>query len=141
MKSDSTNAGVRTVNGKVTLQGDIPLEIRAVVRTEDDKITIRIANTTGYKHWLAGKILEPGKMTIDVTLVSLDGGVIVDSTIKVKLEQMEDKAATFCSSLPMAWITSQTMLLTETVTAVEAQARAISVMATLKAITPASEPP
>jgi hypothetical protein len=38
-------------------------------------------------------------------------------------------------------MTSQTMLLTDTVTAVEAQARAISVMATLKETTPASEPP
>ncbi len=41
----------------------------------------------------------------------------------------------------MAWMTSQTMLFTDTVTAVDAQARAISVMATLKAMTPASEPP
>jgi len=38
-------------------------------------------------------------------------------------------------------MTSQTMLLTDTVTAVEAQARAISVMAMLKATTPASAPP
>ncbi len=38
-------------------------------------------------------------------------------------------------------MTSQTMLFTDMVTAVEAQARAISVMARLKATTPASEPP
>ena len=41
----------------------------------------------------------------------------------------------------MAWMTSQTMLFTDMVTAVEAQARAISVTAMLKATTPASEPP
>jgi len=41
----------------------------------------------------------------------------------------------------MAWMTSQTILFTEQVTAVEAQARAISVMARLKATAPASEPP
>ncbi|EKD37674.1 MAG: hypothetical protein ACD_75C01044G0001 [uncultured bacterium] len=38
-------------------------------------------------------------------------------------------------------MTSHTILLTETVTAVEAQARAISVMARLKATAPASAPP
>ena len=56
-------------------------------------------------------------------------------------EQIFGMYAFFCSSLPMAWMTSQTMLFTDTVTAVDEQARAISVMATLKAMTPASEPP
>lgn len=103
VKSDTTSGATRTVNGKVTLQGDVPLEIRAIAKAEDGKTTVRIANTTGYKHWLAGKILEPGKLTIDVKLVELDGGVIVDATMTVKLEQMEDKAPPFCAALPMVF--------------------------------------
>lgn len=103
VKSDTKSGDTRTLNGKVTLQGDIPLDIRAIAKAEDDETTVRIANTTGYKHWFAGKILEPGKLTIDVKLVALDGGVIVDASMQVKLEQMEDRAPPFCAALPMVF--------------------------------------
>jgi len=103
LKGDSTSGDVRTVTGKVTIDGGIALDLRATSRKTEDKTSIKFANTTGYKHWLAGQILQPGKLTIEVTLVPLRGGVIVDATMKVKLDQMEDKAAGFCASLPLVF--------------------------------------
>jgi hypothetical protein len=103
LKGDSTSGDIRTVTGKVTIQGGIPLDFRGQARSAEDKTTIHFTNTTGYKHWLAGQILDPGKLTIDVTLVPLDDGVIVDATMKVKLDQMEDKAADFCAALPLVF--------------------------------------
>lgn len=109
VESDTTSAGVRTVDGKVTLDGDIPLALRATMRDSAEKALIQFTNTTGYKHWAAGKILEPGKLTIEVKLVPLEGGVIVDATMAVKLEKMEAKAGALCASLPLVfdWLASE----------------------------------
>jgi hypothetical protein len=110
LKGDSTSNGVRTVTGKVTINGGIDLDLRATSRGDETKTTLHFTNTTGYKHWLAGQILDPGKLTIDVTLVPLQDGVIVDATMKVKLDQMEDKAAGFCAALPLVfdWLDGKT---------------------------------
>lgn len=114
MKDDDGNkifpsAGVQsatstTVTAQLTLQGDIPLVVTLKPTTDaNGKVTIHITNTTGYTHWLVGQVLAPGKLVIDVMLVPKNDGVIVDATMKVKLEQMEDKAAGFTASLPIVF--------------------------------------
>ena len=98
------NATATTVTAQLTLQGDIPLIVTLKPTTDaNGKVTIHITNTTGYTHWLAGQILAPGKLVLDVMLIPKNDGVIVDATMKVKLDQMEDKAAGFTSALPVVF--------------------------------------
>lgn len=54
---------------------------------------------------------------------------------------MRGRKVRFCSSLPQAWMTPATMLVTDVVTAVAAQPRAISSIASAKATVPAPVPP
>ncbi len=98
------NATASTVTAQLTLQGDIPLVVTLKPTTAaDGKVTVHITNATGYHHWLAGDILLPGKLVIDVMLIPKNDGVILDATMKVKLEQMEDKAAGFTAALPIVF--------------------------------------
>lgn len=91
--SDDNGADKRTVKAKVTMSGDISLDTRLVADKQDDgsqKITI--TNTSAYTHWLAGQVLDPGKLVIDIKLVPYQDGVIVDARARVKLNSHEDQA-------------------------------------------------
>jgi hypothetical protein len=97
--SDTGELGARTVTGKITMDKGVTLEVRAVATAEGGTRTVRIVNTTGFKHWLAGTILEANRLFIDVKLVPYEGGVIVDATMRAKLKKMEDKAPELTASL------------------------------------------
>jgi len=93
VSSDAASGGTRTLAAKLTLDGGVTLEVKAVAKTgEGGRITVNITNTTKYKHWLAGTILEANKLNIDLTLVPYENGVIVDAKMAAKLSKMEDKA-------------------------------------------------
>ena len=104
--SDTTVAGARKINVKLTLDKGVTLEIEGTAKQGDRGIEVRMVNTTGYKHWLAGTILEAGKMHISFDLVPYDSGVIVDATMTAKLKKMEDKAAGMTASVALVfdWI-------------------------------------
>lgn len=93
--SDDNGATKRTVKANVTLSGDISLDTKVVAEKQDDgsqKITI--TNTSGYRHWLAGQVLDPGKLVIEIKLVPYQDGVIVDAHARVKLDVQENQAPT-----------------------------------------------
>lgn len=93
VSSDASSGGTRTLAAKITLEGGVTLEVKAVAKTaEGGKITVNITNTTKYKHWLAGTILEANKLDIDLSLVPYENGVIVEAKMAAKLSKMEDKA-------------------------------------------------
>ncbi|HSO36799.1 MAG TPA: hypothetical protein VLT33_29940 [Labilithrix sp.] len=104
--SDTTVAGARKINVKLTLDKGVTLEVEGTAKQGDRGIEVRMVNTTGYKHWLAGTILEAGKMHISFDLVPYDSGVIVDATMTAKLKKMEDKAAGMTASVALVfdWI-------------------------------------
>lgn len=93
MLSDRTQDGVRTVAVKVTLDGGVALEIRGTSKSGADKIEIRMTNSTAYRHWLIGTVLDENKLQLSFDLVPFRGGVIVDATLKAKLKKKEDRAA------------------------------------------------
>lgn len=92
VSSDASSGGARTVAAKLTLDGGVTIEVKGVAKTVGGKTTINFTNTTKYKHWLAGTILEANKMNIDITLVPYENGVIVEAKMAAKLSKMEDKA-------------------------------------------------
>ncbi len=91
--SDDEGSPKRIVRGKVVLQGDVSLDVRL---TADDAgengYTVAITNTTGYRHWLLGTVLEPGKLTMTIKLVPYERGLVVDARATVKLLKAEDRA-------------------------------------------------
>jgi hypothetical protein len=98
--SDTEANGVRTVTAKITLDAGATLEIKAVAKDADNgAIAVSATNTTKFKHWLAGKILDENKLAIDIRLVPYADGLIVDATMRVKLEKMEDKAPKLTGSV------------------------------------------
>lgn len=104
--SDDDVNGVRKLHVKLTLDKGVTLEVEATARQGARGIEVRMTNTTGYRHWLAGTILEAGKLHISFDLVPYAGGVIVDATMAAKLKKMEDKAAgmTGAVTLVFDWI-------------------------------------
>jgi hypothetical protein len=82
----------RTVISKLTMSGRVTLDVTATAAPADEGFTVTFTNTSTYKHWLAGTILDPGKLVIDVKLVPYKRGVIIDATMRAKMRKMEDKA-------------------------------------------------
>lgn len=112
---DDESGGTRTLNAHLTLDGGVELDVRATAKQSDGAAAISLVNTSEYRHWLAGKVLEKGKLKIDVKIVphAKDGatdGVIVDATAKVKLAAAEDKAPGLTRSLVpiFGWLKSTT---------------------------------
>jgi hypothetical protein len=98
--SDADANGSRTVTAKITLDAGATLEIKAVAKdAEGGAIVVSATNTTSFKHWLAGTILDQNKLALDVRLVPYGGGLIVDATMRVKLKKMEDKAPKLTGSV------------------------------------------
>lgn len=97
--SDSGDGATRTVTGKISMERNVTLEVRAVASQEGAARVVRVTNTTAFKHWLAGTVLEANKLVIDVKLVPYEGGVIVDATMRAKLKKMEDKAPELTSAI------------------------------------------
>lgn len=106
--SESTDGSLRATNAELTMTGGVKLEIRAVVQETADGHRVRIANTTAYKHWFAGTILEPQKLSIDVKLVRYREGTIVDATARAKLRRLESQAGELTGSLEhiFRWLAS-----------------------------------
>ena len=104
--SDTTVAGARKIGVKLTLDEGVTLEIEGTAKEGGRGIEVRMVNTTGYKHWLAGTIIEAGKMRIAFDVVPYEGGVIVDATMSAKLKKMEEKAAGMTASVALVfdWI-------------------------------------
>lgn len=91
--SDDKGETKRTIKANVTLDGDISLDTKLVADArEGGGRKVSVANTSTYRHWLAGDVLLPGKLTIDLALIPYQGGVIVDAKARVKLEASEDSA-------------------------------------------------
>ena len=106
--SDRTTDGVRTIAATVTVSAGVDIQLGATAKTSDDDTkNIHIVNTAASRHWLAGTILDSGKLVIDVKLVpyksDTKSGTIVDATIKVKMAQMEDRAPELANVLPMVF--------------------------------------
>jgi hypothetical protein len=108
--SDSTANGTRTLAAHLTLDGGIDLDVRATSKNDNGAIVVGFTNTSEYTHWLAGKVLEKGKLKIDVKVVPHEGGTIVDATARVKLAAAEDRAAGLTGALlPIfTWLKSTT---------------------------------
>ena len=104
--SDATANGVRTITARLTLDKGVTLEVQGTAKEGPRGIEVRMTNTTGYKHWLAGTILEKGKLHIAFDLVPYQDGVIVDATMSAKLKKMEDQAAGMTGSVKLVfdWI-------------------------------------
>jgi hypothetical protein len=104
--SDAVVEGTRKVAVKLTLDKGVTLEVEATAKDGAHGIEVRMTNTTGYKHWLAGTILEAGRLHIAFDIVPYQGGVIVDGTMTAKLKKMEDKAAgmTAAVALVFEWV-------------------------------------
>lgn len=97
--SDTTENGTRTVVVMLTLEGNVKLEIRGTAKEGDGRVEIRMTNSTAYKHWLIGTVLEKNKLHISFDLVPYEDGVIVDATMRAKLKKKEEKAAKLTGSL------------------------------------------
>jgi hypothetical protein len=98
--SNNDASGVRTVTAKITLDAGATLEIKANAKdAEGGAIAMQATNTTKFKHWLAGTILDENKLAMDVRLIPYEGGLIVDATMRVKLKKMEDKAPALTGSV------------------------------------------
>lgn len=97
--SDASDGGVRTVTAKITTDGGAKIDLRATAKEDGERLVVTITNTKAFKHWLAGTILEPGKLVMEIELVPYEDGVIVDATMRVKLAKMEDRAAELTGSL------------------------------------------
>lgn len=113
--SDDTDGGTRTVAAHLSLDGGVDLDVRATSKAGEEQTLVSFTNTSEYRHWLAGTVLEKGKLKIDVKLVphTKDGaadGTIVDATAKVKLVTAEDRAAGLTKALVpiFAWVKSTT---------------------------------
>ncbi len=92
--ADDNKSPVRTVRANVTFPGRISLDAKLVAEKQaDGSQKVTITNTSGYRHWLAGQILEPGKLVIELKIIAYkQGGVIVDARARVKLESQEGEA-------------------------------------------------
>lgn len=101
VKSDTTVNGVRTIAVKLELDGGVTLDVAGTAKETTKGIVVHLENTSAYKHWLAGTILEAKKLSIDVELVKYQGGVIVDAKMKAKLKKMEDKAPKLTGSIAL----------------------------------------
>lgn len=102
--NDHTSDNSRTVDAVLTASAGVDITLDAKATTgEDDTRTIHMTNTAASRHWLAGTIIDTGKLVIDVKIVPYKDGTIVDATIKVKLAQMEDKASELTGALPMTF--------------------------------------
>jgi hypothetical protein len=97
--SDSGSGATRKLTVKLTLDGGVDLDVKAVATEQDTGIVVRIVNTSAYSHWLAGTILEPEKLVMELKLVPYKDGLIVDATTRVKLAQMEDRAPKLTASI------------------------------------------
>lgn len=105
----------RTVAGKVTLaSGDISLDVALTADARPDATRVVVTNTTGYRNFLLGRILDPGKLTMSFKLVPYERegrgprGVIVEATVRVKLESFEDRAGAISSAVTpiFSWLKS-----------------------------------
>lgn len=108
--SDTTANGIRSIKVKLELDGGVTLDVEGTAKETADGIAVHLENTSAYKHWLAGTILEARKLSIDVELVSYESGVIVDAKMKAKLKKMEDKAAKLTGSIALIfdWLKTTT---------------------------------
>jgi hypothetical protein len=102
VSADERSEDGRIVDARLTLDNGVAFDVRAVATTEDDDVLrLRITNTSGYRHWLAGRILDPNALTIDVKLVPYASGVIMDATVTAKLRKMEDRAVPLTTSIEL----------------------------------------
>lgn len=93
VSSDNAQNGTRTVRANVTLDGDIALDTKLVAQPgENGSQKVTITNTSGYRHWLAGQVLDPNGLAIELELVPYQGGVIVNAKARVKLNSQEQMA-------------------------------------------------
>lgn len=97
--SDTGTGATRKVLVKLTLDGGVDLDVKAVASEQGTTMTVRFVNTTSYSHWLVGEILAPEKLSMELKLVPYKDGLIVDATTRVKLSQMEDRAPKLTASI------------------------------------------
>ena len=88
-----TGTGVtRTVDAKLSLSAGVDIQAKATAEQVDTNITVKMVNTSEYRHWLVGTVLKAEKLSIDLKLVPYKNGTIVEATMKLKLEAVEDRA-------------------------------------------------
>jgi len=94
LRGDSGGGATRTIEASVTMDGGVDIDVKVTAKVgENGNVTIKLVNTSPYNHWLAGRVLDPGKLVIEVKLVKYEGGTIVDASMKAKLNSAEDRAA------------------------------------------------
>lgn len=101
VKSDTTTNGIRNIVVQLELDGGVKLDVAGTAKETTKGIVVHLENTSAYKHWLAGTILEAKKLSIDVALIDYRDGVIVDAKMKAKLKKMEDKAPKLTGSIAL----------------------------------------
>ena len=74
----------------MTVTGTIPLSVNLTSTSDADtgREVLHLTNTKGFSIFLLGEVLAPGKLLLDVTLVPMNGGVIIDATMSVKLRKV-----------------------------------------------------
>lgn len=107
-KRDDRASPKRTVEGEVELAGSVTIDVRLTAEAKEDATQVLVTNTTGYSAFPVGRILEPGKLTIDVKLVPYARGVIVDAKMRVKLAKFESRGTEITRMVEpiFAWLKS-----------------------------------
>lgn len=82
----------RTVDAKLSLSAGVDIQAKATAKKVDENLTVKMVNTSEYRHWLIGTVLKAEKLSIDLKLVPYKSGTIVEATMKLKLEAAEDRA-------------------------------------------------
>jgi hypothetical protein len=91
--ADDNRSPIRTVRANVTFPGSIAIDTKLVGEKQaDGSQKVTITNTTGYYHWFAGQVLDPGKFVIELKIIPYKDGVIVDARARVKLNSQEGQA-------------------------------------------------
>ena len=98
--SDSGSGNTRKLSVKLTLDGGVELDVKVVATEGDDgTITVHVVNTSAYKVFVVGTVLEPEKLVMDLKLIPYKEGTIVEATTKVKLAAMEGRAPPLTASI------------------------------------------
>ncbi|MBS2015947.1 MAG: hypothetical protein JST00_23870 [Deltaproteobacteria bacterium] len=88
----SGTGNVRTVDAKLSLSAGVDIDAKATAKEDGTNLSVKIVNTSEYRHWFVGTVLKKEKLVIDLELVPYKSGTIVKASMKLKLESVEDRA-------------------------------------------------
>jgi hypothetical protein len=90
VKNVTGSAGSGTV--EADLKGKLSIHARATSKATDDGFSVRLVNTSTFRHWSGVAVINEGNLTIDATIVAYRDGAIIDARMAVKMERGESNA-------------------------------------------------